>query len=136
MRDVNHGLSPPTALPQCQPGVSAVRAFLVSVLGDYHIPDDAVPCYYGTRSKSGVKTAVQSSELHEERDSDDEPDGAEPELVETSDDESDVESVDEATGAAAEEVLIDAPRRYPALPAVTYARPGILGPEYPPYASV
>ena len=76
MGDVIHGLSPPTALPQCQPGVSAVRAFLVSVLGDYHIPDDAVPCYYGTRSKSGVKTAVESSELHEERDSDDEQDGA------------------------------------------------------------
>ena len=63
-----------------------------------------------------------------------EQDGDAPELVETSDDDSDVESVDEATSAAAGEVLLDAPRRYPALPAVTYARPGILGPEYPPYA--
>lgn len=114
--------------------MSAVRAFLVSVLGDYHVSDDVDPCYYGTRSKTAVRSDAQRSDLHEERDSDDEQDGDAPELVDTSDDETDVESVDEATSAAAGEVLLDAPRRYPALPAVTYARPGILGPEYPPYA--
>lgn len=131
---MQHGLSPPSVLPQCQPNHGTVRAFLSAVLGDYRVPDSRASCFHGTRSKTARQRDEQRSDLYEERDSDDEQDGEVPGLVETSDDDSDVESVDGDAGAGSGEVSLDAPRRYPLLPAVSYARPGILGPEYPPYA--
>lgn len=131
---MQHGLSPPSVLPQCQPTPGTVRAFLSAVLGDYRVPDSGASCFHGTRSKTARQRDEQCSDLYEERDSDDEQDGEVPGLVETSDDDSDVDSVDGDAGAGSGEVSLDAPRRYPLLPAVSYARPGILGPEYPPYA--
>lgn len=108
---------------------------MAAVLGDYAgtAPES---CYYGTRSKSAVGASVTpSSDLHEE--CDDSSDDETPSLVSTSDDDSDAESVDYEVGESADpsaEVPVGAPRRYPTLPAVTYARPGILGGDLPPYA--
>ena len=121
-------------MPQCQPP-GPVGAYMAAVLGDYAgtAPES---CYYGTRSKSAIGASTQpSSDLHEE--CDDSSDDEAPDLVSTSDDDSDAESVDYEVGESADlsaEVPVGAPRRYPTLPAVTYARPGILGGDLPPYA--
>ena len=116
---MRHGYDPPPVHEQRQP--SRVSAYLSSLLGDDYkypvLPD---------------KTASFSEDLHEEFDAG--PDDL-PELDESSDDEDSPPEPRSAASATASEAErpIDMPNRYAEIPAVTYTRPGALGPGHPPY---
>lgn len=117
---MRHGYDPPPVREQRQP--SRVSAYLSSLLGDdykYPAPPD--------------KFASFSDDLHEEFDA-----GPEdlPELDESSDDEESPTDARSAASAKASEAErpIHQPDRYTEIPAVTFTRPGALGPGHPPYA--
>jgi hypothetical protein len=120
---VRHGYDPPPLAVHEQRQPSRVSAYLSSLLGDdYKYP--VLP----------EKTASFSEDLHEEFDAG--PDDL-PELDESSDDEDSPTEPRLAASAnlkASEaERPINEPDRYIEIPAVTFTRPGALGPGHPPY---
>ena len=117
---MRYGYDPPPVREQRQLG--RVSAYLSSLLGDdykYPAPPD--------------KSASFSEDLHEEFDAC--PTDL-PELDESSDDEDSPTEARSAASAKASEAErpIDTPNRYTEIPAVTFTRPGALGPGHPPYA--